>query len=251
MQINNNKALLKYLFWRAAASALGDARFITLYCKINHNGQIVKSEELPYPEERMKAEARKRWIGAKPNKHLTWNKEVSGDAFVKKILTYGQFIANKNILEIGPGYGRLLKAILKENLAFKNYYGIDLSAENISYLKKTFNASNIHFINGNAEDVTLDIKFDTILSSLTFKHIFPTFEKALYNISRHMAENGIIFFDLIEGNGGVFYDDGTYIKFYDKIKVKDILGRCQIKLVGFDKVVHAPGFARLLVIAKK
>jgi hypothetical protein len=52
----------------------------------------------------------------------------------------------------------------------------------------------------------------------------------------------MIFFDLIEGNGAVFYEDGTYLKFYDKSQIKDILIRSQLKLVGFDKVIHAPGF---------
>ena len=33
----------------------------------------------------------------------------------------------------------------------------------------------------------------------------------------------MIFFDLIEGNGAVFYEDGTYLKFYDKSQIKDIL----------------------------
>jgi SAM-dependent methyltransferase len=233
------------------ASVLGDARWITLYSRIKHTGQIVKSEKLPYSQEHLETLARKRWIEAKPNKHLTWNKEVSGDAFIKKVLAYDQFQPNKNILEIGPGYGRLLKAILKENIPFKNYYGIDLSAENVAFLEKNFNAPNVHFINGNVEEIMLDIKFDTVLSSLTFKHMFPTFEKALYNISMYMQENAHIFFDLIEGNEGIIYDDGTYIKFYNKPKIKDILRRSQIKLVEFDKVIHAPGFTRLLVIAKK
>jgi 2-polyprenyl-3-methyl-5-hydroxy-6-metoxy-1,4-benzoquinol methylase len=243
--------LLKYLFGRAAARVLGEARYITLYSKVKYRGHIVNSQKLPYSEDLMKAEARKRWIDAKPDKHLTWNKEVSGDAFIKKVLTYDQFQLNKNILEIGPGYGRLLKAILKENLPFRNYHGIDLSTENVSYLKKTFNESNVHFINGNAENFMLDIKFDTVLSSLTFKHIFPTFEKALYNISMHMGQNGMIFFDLIEGDGDVFYEDGTYIKFYDKSQVRDILRHSRLEIVKFDKVIHAPGFSRLLVIAKK
>lgn len=243
--------MLRYLLGIAAAKVLGEARFITLYSKIKHKVIVINPEKLPYSEEQMKADARKRWINAKPNKHLTWGKEVSGDAFIKKVLTYVNFQPNKNILEIGPGYGRLLKAILKENLPFKNYYGVDLSPENVYYLKNTFNAPNINFINGNAEDIMLDIKFDIILSSLTFKHMFPTFEKALHNISTYMVQNGMIFFDLIEGNIGFFDEDGTYLKYYNKSQVTNLLRYSKFELVGFDDVIHSPGFSRLLVIAKK
>jgi 2-polyprenyl-3-methyl-5-hydroxy-6-metoxy-1,4-benzoquinol methylase len=244
--------LLKTFIARAIVNLLGEDRFIILYSKIKQRGHIINTEKQHYSKDRIRAEASKRWREAKPNKHLTWNKEVSGDAFIKKVLTYDQFQIDKNILEIGPGYGRLLKAILNENLPFKNYYGVDLSAQNVSHLQKTFETPNIHFINGNAEDVVMpDIEFDIVLSSLTFKHMYPTFERSLQNISTYVKQNGTIFFDLIEGHGSIFYDDGTYIKFYDKSEVEDILTHSNLKLSGFDKVIHAPGFTRLLVISKK
>ncbi len=228
-----------------------EAKAATIYNKIKRRSQIVYPENLLDSKEHMKIQARKRWIDAKPDLYLTWNKEVSGDAFIKKVLEYDTFQPNKNILEIGPGYGRLLKAILKENLAFKNFYGVDLSAENISYLNKTFTTPNVHFICGNAEDMKLGITFDMVISSLTFKHIFPTFEKLLYNVSTHMKKGSLIFFDLIEGNVAFFEEDGTYIKFYSKSQIKDILQHSMLELAGFDNVMHSPGHSRLLVIAKR
>ena len=228
-----------------------EAKAATVYNKIKRRGQIVYPENLLDSKEHMKIQARKRWIDAKPDLYLTWNKEVSGDAFIKKVLKYDTFQPNKNILEIGPGYGRLLKAILKENLPFKNFYGVDLSAENISYLKKTFTTPNVHFICGNAEDMQLGITFDMVISSLTFKHIFPTFEKVLYNVSTHMKKGSMIFFDLIEGNLAIFEEDGTYMKFYSKSQIKDILQHSRLELVDFDNVTHSPGRSRLLVIAKR
>jgi SAM-dependent methyltransferase len=219
--------------------------------KITRRGHIVYPKNLLESEEHMKMQARKRWIEAKPTLHLSWNKEVTGEAFIKKILKYVTFQPDKNILEIGPGYGRLLKAILKENLSFKNYYGIDPSAENISYLKRIFTTPNIHFICGYAEDIRFDITFDIVISSLTFKHIFPTFEKLSYNVSTHMKKGGLIFFDLIEGNVAFFDEDGTYIKYYSRSQIKDILQHSMLELVAFDNVIHSPVHSRLLVIAKK
>ena len=228
-----------------------EATLTTLYIKIKRRNQIVNPENSLDSKEHMKIQARKRWIEAKPTLYLTWNKEVSGEAFIKKVLKYDTFQPNKNILEIGPGYGRLLKAILNENLPFKNYYGVDLSEENISYLKKSFTTPNVHFICGYAEDIQLGITFDMVISSLTFKHIFPTFEKLLYNVSTHMKKGSLIFFDLIEGNVAFFDEDGTYIKCYSRSQIKDILQHSMLELVAFDNVIHSPGRSRLLVIAKK
>ena len=194
----------------------------------------------------------KRWREAKPDLHLTWAKEVSGDAFIKKVLTYATFEPNKNILEIGPGYGRLLKAILNENLSFNSFYGIDISSANVDYLKSTFTAPNIYFINANAEDFKLYTTFDIVISSLTFKHIYPSFEKALSNIHRHMKNNAIVSFDLIEGNMAFFEKTpDTYIRYYSKQQVKELIQHVDLELIEFDKVSHAPGYSRLLVIARK
>ena len=80
-----------------------EAKAATVYNKIKRRSQIVYPENLVDSKEHMKIQARKRWIDAKPDLYLTWNKEVSGDAFIKKVLKYDTFQPNKNILEIGPG----------------------------------------------------------------------------------------------------------------------------------------------------
>jgi SAM-dependent methyltransferase len=232
---------------------LGDTISTRLYLKITQKGNIVNPNKVP-PEstESLIKKARKRWVYAKPDTHLTWDREISGDAFIKKMLRYyDKFDDTTNIIEIGPGYGRLLKSILNQHLAFKNYYGIDISKENIDYLKRTFAAPNLQFIHANAEDVILDTTFDIAISSLTFKHIFPTFEKTLSNISKYMNKNATVFFDLIEGNLSLFEEDETYIRYYQKSHVKEILKHSGLKLIAFDNVLHMPGHFRLLVVAQK
>lgn len=195
--------------------------------------------------------AKKRWVEAKPDLHLTWNKEIPGEPFVQKVLQYGVIESTKNILEIGPGWGRLLNGMVNLNVKFNEYYGVDISEQNIKYLKSKYSDSKFHFIHGDIESVNIGIMFDVVISSLTLKHLFPTFEKALHNISNQMRKGGIILFDLIEGDVAFYEEDGTYIHHYTRSQIEKIARSCNLELVGFDKVIHAPGFSRLLVIARK
>lgn len=196
--------------------------------------------------------AKKRWLKSEPDTHLTWNLEVSGQAFIKKVLEHTKIDSNTNILEVGPGYGRLLNAILDLGLDFREYYGVDISSQNISYLKEKFNnISKIQFMEGDIEVIKIGIMFDLVISSLTLKHFFPSFEKALRNVSTHMAKDGIVVFDLREGNAAYREKDGTYIRLYSKSQVKELIKSCNLQLVCFDKVTHAERHTRLLIIARK
>jgi 2-polyprenyl-3-methyl-5-hydroxy-6-metoxy-1,4-benzoquinol methylase len=234
-------------------AVLGRTTTTKLWINLTRRGRIISFDQLSLSgsKEDLVEETRKRWVRSKPDLHLTWNKQISGDNFVKKMLEHTT-TSGKNILEIGPGWGRLLKAILQENLSFENYYGIDVSEKNIAYLQDTFQTSNIHFIHANAEDVTLNSTFDIVISSLTFKHMYPSFEKLLINISQYVSKKGMVFFDLIEGNVAFIEKDGvTFIRYYKKEQIQEITRRSNLDVVGFDKVVHAPGYSRLLVIAQK
>ena len=246
-------AISDTLIAKLSRALLGRTTTTKLWINLTHRGRIISFNQLSLSgsKEDLVAETRKRWVQSKPDLHLTWNKQIPGDNFVKKVLGYAT-ISDKNILEIGPGWGRLLKAILKENLSFENYYGIDISEKNIAYLKNTFQTPNIHFIHANAEDVILNSTFDIVISSLTFKHMYPSFEKLLINISQYVSKKGIVFFDLIEGNVAFIGEDGvTFIRYYKKEQIQEVIQRSNLDVVGFDKVIHAPGYSRLLVIAQK
>lgn len=132
------------------------------------------------------SQAKKRWLQSKPRKELTWGLEIKGDNFIQKISKKQIFNANSDILEIGPGLGRLLTSIIKKKLSFKSYLGLDISPSNVEYLQATFKNPKIEFEVGNPEIVTLEKKqFDAVFSSLTFKHFMPSFERALCNISKY------------------------------------------------------------------
>ncbi len=196
--------------------------------------------------------SRHRWRRATPDGHLTWGVKINGDSFVSKMNDYGAFGPDKSLLEIGPGYGRLLSSILARQAPFKNYLGLDLSESNVGFLQQEFGGANVSFLNGDAEKIELDSRYDVVFSSLTFKHLFPNFERLLANIARYLNAGSLVFIDLIEGVGEHFEADGvTFLRHYTKDEVVEILGHCGLRLVAFDEVEHTPEQKRLLVVATK
>lgn len=104
-----------------------------------------------------------RWVRAQPANALTWGKEISGDPFIIKVDQYAKFSPDKVILEIGPGYGRLIQSLIHNKLPFSEYYAIDLSENNCHYLRQQFPDAKIakmHFLHDNAESVQLPTAFD-------------------------------------------------------------------------------------------
>jgi SAM-dependent methyltransferase len=194
---------------------------------------------------------RTRWRGVPPDGHLTWGKTVSGESFVRKIQEYGGFGREKSILELGPGYGRLLRACLDRDVPFRDYVGVDISPLTLEHLRTGFSGPNISFVQGDIEKVSFNRSFDLFFSSLTLKHLFPTFEMALWNVSKALRPGALVIFDLIEGKGSNWEGDNTYVRCYKKREVRKILRRAKLKFVAFDTVAHDPEHVRLLVVARK
>ncbi len=205
--------------------------------------------------------SRERWRNAAPDAELTWGRELDGDAFITAVATYGTFSEDRSILEIGPGYGRLLRGALAAELPFSRYVGVDLSEKNVRTLTERFSADErIRFINADIESATLDTPVDNVISSLTLKHLYPSWERAVANIVRSVNPGGRFIFDLIERSGVdrlvgtdryVETADDTYIRHYSREEVSEMLERSGLEREAFDEVVHAPDFSRLLVVARK
>jgi SAM-dependent methyltransferase len=192
-----------------------------------------------------------RWRAAAPDTGLTWGMRLSGDALVDAASRYGAFGEDRLVLEIGPGYGRLLRSLRDRGVGFAEYTALDLSERNVSHLREELGSDRVRIVHGDAATVTLEKPVDTVLSFLTFKHIYPSFEGVLANLRPQLAPGGLVLFDLIEGDRQYFQLDGvTYIHEYARDEVKRILDRVALELVAFDELVHAPGYARLLVVAR-
>jgi SAM-dependent methyltransferase len=123
---------------------------------------------------------------------------------------------------------------------------------NIVYLSEAFNKDNCQFVVGDIEKIHLDKKFDIVFSSLMFKHFMPTFENPLKNITNHMKNNSLIFFDLDEDTSTEIEEmEGTYTGQYTKNQVRKILQNCNLTLINFETVKHTDDRIGLLVIAQK
>jgi SAM-dependent methyltransferase len=196
--------------------------------------------------------SRIRWKETSPHIGLTWGRELSGTAFIEKVVSWARLDSTRTILELGPGYGRLLKSLLEKRVPFNEYYGIDISEKNVAYLSENFKLDGIHFIHADAETWDLGVAYDAFLSSLTMKHLYPTFERVLANLTRFANPGCMFCFDLIEGNRRLFESDKvTYIKWYTRDEVEEILARIPLQLVSFDEVQHDPEYRRLFVVARK
>jgi SAM-dependent methyltransferase len=196
--------------------------------------------------------SRVRWRATKPTTGLTWGIELDGGPFVSKAAEHGAVGPTRRVLEVGPGYGRLLAACLERGDSFSSYVGVDLSEDNVRHLRERFSQDNITFVNADVETVEVDEPVDAVISSLTFKHLFPSFEAALTNLSGQLRPGGVVAFDLIEGRRRYFQDDGvTYIRWYARDEIESILAATGLDLVTFDEVRHLPDLTRLLVVARK
>jgi SAM-dependent methyltransferase len=212
---------------------------------------VMKDEVGPTGEGKPKERSKARWRNAAPNRTLTWGARLSGGAFVRKAESYGAYGPGKTILEVGPGYGRLFRECLRRELEFHRYVAIDISEKNVEYLRRELGRDDTEVILGDIESVSFDQTFDSVLSSLTFKHLYPSFEQALRNIERHLNPGSTVIFDLVEGDQALFEPAGSYNRAYSRTEVSQILRDCSLELVTFDEVQHHPDFTRLLVVARR
>jgi SAM-dependent methyltransferase len=220
-----------------------------------HDTEIVQrlAGRTPVDPEQASAEAKERstsrWRSARPQIDLTWNEALSGGPFIAKVIEHGQLTPETRILEIGPGYGRLLGAFLEQNQPFAAYTGLDLSEFNLAHLRERYSDPRISFIQGEVSSADVP-PFDLCYSSLTFKHFYPTFEAALVNLGSSMSDHGRFVFDLLEGKRAYFeHDDATYVNCYEPPDVEKIVTAAGLRVLAFDHVEHGPGQVRLLVVA--
>jgi len=217
------------------------------------NARIDELEErLAESREETWERSRARWREASPTADLTWDTELTGYAFIEKVAATGAFGPETDILEIGPGYGRLLRACLDRGVGFQSYVGVDLSAENVAHLSERFGSDTVSFVNADIETVQLDAGVDLVVSSLTLKHLYPSCERALANVSSHVRPGGSMVFDVIEGDRRWWeHDNATYIRAYTRDELRELLDRVGFSDVAFDLVTHCPGRTRLLVVARR
>ena len=120
----------------ALRSALGIER---LHARIDQLEQ-----RLAESHEDTRARSTSRWRETTPNLGLTWGLELSAAPFITAVEKHGGFKGGGSngprVLEIGPGYGRLLGGAIDMGMPFERWTGLDLSEKNVAHLSAKFPA---------------------------------------------------------------------------------------------------------------
>ena len=128
-------------------------------------------------EANLKTQSLTRWEGDEADLKLTWSRELSGDPYIRKVMEHCD-LKGKRVLGIGPGYGRLFKALKQIVPDFASYIGIDLSTARIQRLTDQFAENGrVRFMCANADSFSLDEPIDVVISRLTFKFFYPSFKR--------------------------------------------------------------------------
>jgi SAM-dependent methyltransferase len=131
-----------------------------------------------------------------------------GHAFVDFLLAYATPDRSATIVEIGPGYGRILSALLERGALFQRYIGLELSAARVAKLSAAFTDPRIEFRQADVfEAIELGVLADLTFGSAVFEHFYPDFAPVLRTVAGFTKTGGRLVFDLIrtdEALGGGF-----------------------------------------------
>jgi SAM-dependent methyltransferase len=197
-----------------------------------------------------------RWLEASPTAGLTLGVELTGDTFIDFLTRHFRFDSDSRLLEIGPGYGRILRSLISRGLPFHSYMGLDLSDHNVEFLRGAVTDRRVCFERGDVDTYTGSDRFDLAFSSLTFQHFYPTFERHLTQLLSRIAPDGVVAFDLLERRWfypfaeyfEVRHGATTYVRAYRQGELDRIAGRSGGRLVALDSVALLPGRNNLGVV---
>lgn len=208
--------------------------------------------------------ATERWRTHTSAEGLTWGMVLDGAALVEAIEKHAR-LAGVAVLEIGPGYGRLLRSLVDSSVPFASYAALDISEHWVRELTKEFHSHrNISFMCAPVTEANTKFagrQFDLIVSMLTWKHFHPDFAAAARACRSLLATDGRLIFDLPETDvawpaptnvaSGTFEETGAFTRTYTRHEVQSLLGEAGLTVVMFDEIAHAPDKRRLLVVARR
>lgn len=218
-----------------------------------YNGrQIIRNfsvkEDTPPLDPRSKAESR--WRHNEEDPSLTWGSIMTGDTFFDEVEKHFRFAPDVSTIEIGPGYGRLLKTMLQREYPFGAFHGLNLSAERTSKLSRQFTDDRIHFETGNCSDFIFTESFDVAFCSATVEHLFPSIEQTLMNLRAMMKTNGMVFIDFIMQDetlsvSKAYFEEesrrGAYIRIYSRQELERFFDQAGFAIVAVHPIVLGTG----------
>jgi phytanoyl-CoA hydroxylase len=168
-----------------------------------------------------------RWRADEPDDGLTWGVPMSGQEFVRVLFEHFNF-ENQTIVEVGPGYGRILDALLKRAAPFRRYIGLEISAARVARLAAEFRDPRVEFRQADIlSGVDLKATADLAFSSAVFEHLYPDFGKAVQTIADFLRPGGIAVIDFIRDDRDVeksaaWFDKETYMRTYSSKELYEL-----------------------------
>jgi SAM-dependent methyltransferase len=169
-----------------------------------------------------------RWRGDEAADSLTWGRPMTGDSLWDLYQRMRIFAKTDRILEIGPGYGRLLKTAIERQVQFSSYIGLELSEARVARLRGDFAVPGVNFVQGDVDNWIGDRPYDVVICSSTFEHLHPDCRTALKNLRAQLAPSGQVLIDFIceERTYASFEENGTYIRRYSRDELSEIYREC-------------------------
>jgi SAM-dependent methyltransferase len=209
------------------------------------------------PEDRL-AVSQERWRQDEEPAGLTWGAMLTADSLWDLYCRYRQFSERDRILEIGPGYGRVLDTAIDRRIPFAEFVGIDLSETRVGKLRERFQLDTVRFAAGDATVWCDDRPFDVILSSATFEHLYPDCRNALTNLRAQLGAGGQLMIDFIKTDkpSAEFEPDtGAYVRAYTREELRGIFEDCGLTVDSLEPCslgigAHGKPIERFLVTAR-
>ena len=123
---------------------------------------------------------------------------IRNDEVIDIILNNAGVSEGKKILDVACGTGVLINDYLKRNV--DSVTAIDISEKMLSIAKSKFDAANVRFICGDAENYDFKETFDAIVIYNAFPH-FPNSQTLIEHLSRYLNRGGILTVAQPIGNG--------------------------------------------------
>jgi NAD(P)-dependent dehydrogenase (short-subunit alcohol dehydrogenase family) len=163
------------------------------------------------------------------------------------------------VVEVGPGYGRILSTLLQREIPFGTYCGIEISATRVARLRQQFIDKRVQFECGDINSYRSHQPADVVISSATFVHLYPDCLNALKNIRSQISPTALIAIDFIDPthystSRGFDSASGTYVVGYTRDELREIFSAAGYDVIAMPEFVIGLGAAGdvfgLLVIAR-
>ena len=197
--------------------------------------------------ERLLRASKQRWADDEPDAGLTWGVLMSGDEFVRFVLRHVRMTDRPTIIEIGPGYGRILRELLRYDVPFRRYIGLEISAARVNRLSRQFPDPRIEFREADIlGGVELNASADVTISSAVFEHLYPDFSRAIETISGFTRPGGAAIIDFVrdendpDKSASWFEKETTYIRAYSEYELKSLFEKSGFTVKQLDRISFGP-----------